>query len=518
MEMLDIIIRNGWVVDGTGNPRYKADVAIKGDRIVEVGCLPEAEAAQCIDAAGKIVSPGFIDAHSHTDSTIMANPGAESTIRQGVTTEIVGNCGNSAAHIVRAGDQNSYTFGEFLEAVEKMGTSINLAWLVGHNTIRAAVGVRGAEPSEDQYKEMERLLHEAMEAGAVGFSTGLEFEPGRSCRPEEIQRLVAVIKKYDPIYTSHIRNRDAKVLEALDEFMEVIAANDIRGEVSHMNIRHNTGAPERAWERCVEKIERMRSKGFQVFADMTPLNFGMGQMAAILPPWLRAEGNAKAVEMLRDPKIRSRLKTECDRYWRFIHRGEWDRVRMQNNPAFPEINGLEFTEIAKRWNKEPWDCYFDILAAAGEEMDRVSLVARLFTDEHLRETIGHPLYMLGMDGYSTRIDGELAKKTAFPLHFMGMTYFITHHVREVHTLSLEEAVRKMTGMPATHFRLRDRGLLRKGNYADVVVFDFENLDTVSTIEKPLAYVKGVEHVIVNGVPTVCHGDHTGARAGRNLLR
>jgi N-acyl-D-amino-acid deacylase len=329
---------------------------------------------------------------------------------------------------------------------------------------------------------------------------------------------VKVVGEYGAIYTSHIRNRADAVLPALDEFLDALAATGARGEVSHMNIRYNTGAPEHAFEHCVGRIEKARERGLEVLTDMTPLNSGIGQMAGILPPWLRAEGAEKAVAMLRDVETRKRLRNDCDRYWRFIHRGEWERVRMQHNPAFPEINGLDFNQIAALWKKDQWDCYFDILAAAGGGMDGIVLVARLFSDEHLKETIGHPLYMLGVDGYSTRIDGPLAQATAYPLHFMGMIHFITHHVRTLKTLRLEEAIRKMTSMPATHFRLKDRGLARKGMRADLVVFDYENLDDVSTVEQPLAYVKGVEQVFVNGIQVIQNAEHTGTRPGKNLLR
>jgi N-acyl-D-amino-acid deacylase len=191
---------------------------------------------------------------------------------------------------------------------------------------------------------------------------------------------------------------------------------------------------------------------------------------------------------------------------------------MQSNPAFPEVNGRTFPEIAALWGKDPWDCYFDILAAAGPWMDGIVLVARLFTEEHVREAVSHPLFMLVVDGYSTRTDGPLAEQTRYPLHFMGMVHFLTYHVRERKALSLEEAIRKMTSMPANHFGLRDRGVLRAGALADVVVFDYDGLEEVSTVEQPLAYARGVEHVLVNGVPVVDAGRHTGARPGRNLLR
>ncbi len=305
--MLDILIRNGWVADGTGNPIYPADVAIQGDRIVDVGSLAGAEAATVIDARGKIVSPGFVDAHSHTDATILANPTAESTIRQGITTEVVGNCGMSvapataAARASGAGGFGSFegidvpacSLAEFLELLADIGTSNNMAWLLGHNSVRAVAGLSGPRATEEQFRVMERVVREAMEAGALGLSTGLEFEPGRSTTTEEIIRLTKIVAEYDGFYASHIRNRDAKVLDAMAEFMEIVRACGTRGEVSHLNIRHNTGAPDGAWQRAVEMIEEARRDGFDVLTDMTPLTYGIGSMASILPPWVREGGAAR---------------------------------------------------------------------------------------------------------------------------------------------------------------------------------------------------------------------------------
>ncbi len=531
--MLDILIRNGWVADGTGNPLYPANVGIQGDRIVGVGGLEGAEAARVIDATGKIVCPGFVDAHSHTDSTIQANPTAESTVRQGTTTEVVGNCGGSLAPLTESsrdrttaklrkyGYQGSIdwaTFGEYLEAVRRMGTSINLAYFVGHNALRAAAELSGPKAGEDQLRAMEAMVQEAMEAGALGMSTGLEFEPGRQAPTEEVIRLAKVVGKHDGHYASHIRNRDAHLQEAVEEFLEIERAGGTRGEISHLNTRHNTGVPEGGWQRAVDTMEQARREGLNVLADMTPFAFGTGSMASILPPWVRDGGPARTTESLRDPAVRARLRTDCDRYWRFIHRGEWHRVRLLSSAEYPELCSKTFVEISKLWGKDPWDCYFDILAAAGPKLDSLGLVAILFTEEHLRETIGHPLFSLGVDGVSSRIDGPLAAQTRTPINFCGMTHYLTYHVRERHTLSLEEAIRKMTSMPANHFGLRDRGLLRPNCFADVVVFDFERLEDVSTLEQPVAYVRGVDCVLVNGVPVVDGGNHTGARPGRNLLR
>lgn len=533
--MLDVLIRGGSVVDGSGSPAFVADVAIEGDRIVEVGSLDgTATAETVIDARGKVVCPGFVDPHSHSDFTILTNPTAESTIRQGVTTEVVGNCGWSYAPVTALSEPMMLgrlrtfayegriewaTTAELLTHVEQVGHSQNLAWFVGHNAIRLAVGVTGSRPSEEELREMERHLREAMDAGALGLSTGLEFEPGRAAPTEELVRLNRVAGEYDgAIYASHIRNRDATLLESIDEFLEIARAGQTTAEISHLNVRHNTGAPERGWERAVERMAQAREQGLDVLADTTPLRDGLGQMAAILPHWVMEGGAAKAAERLRSPAVRRRLRGDCDRYWRFIHRGEWERVRLQASAAFPELEGKTFPEIASILGTDEWDAFFDILAAEGEALESALMVGRLFTDEHLAEMISHPLFCLGADTFTSTIEGPLAQVSRHPLPYAGHVHYLTHHVRERGTLTLEEAIRKMTSMPASHFGLSDRGLLRAGYAADVVVLDFASLADVSTDEEPLVYARGVEHVFVNGVAVVVHGEHTGARPGRHLLR
>jgi len=530
--MYDLLIENGWIVDGAGNPRRRADVGISGGRIIALGDLTGDAARRRIDAEGAVVCPGFIDCHSHTDSTVAMNPLFESTIRQGITTEVVGNCGGSAAPTApdagrggsdglsdeSAGIPKGCSLGRYMDYLDRKGMSANLAWLVGHNTLRKFAGVSGAAATERQYEIMERLLAEALDDGAIGFSTGLEFEPGRACVPEEPLRLAGRLKAYGGIYASHIRNRDSGVLEALDEFLHVIETHKIRGQVSHLNIRHNTHAPGGALAACVKRLESARVRGVDVLADMTPLNYGMGQMAGILPQWFTASPPDKLGFMLKDPAVRARLRGDCDRYWRFISSGEWERVRMQNCSALPELNGMSFPEIAKMQNQDPWDCYFDILAASAPDIWQVGLVAYLFTDDHLKETISHPLYMLAVDGYSTSTDGEVAKHTRFPLHYIGMAWFLTRHVMETSVLSLEEAVRKMTSMPAGHFRLGSRGLIATGYIADLCIFHPERLKTPFDVANPAQYTRGMDYVFIAGVPVLDMGLHTGAEPGKNLRR
>ncbi len=534
---MDILICNGLVADGTSNPLYPADVMIEDDRITEVGRLQDAQAARIIDAHGKIVCPGFIDCHSHTDWTIHTNPTVQSTIRQGVTTEIVGNCGMGNAPVsdlsrekvasrlreyCYEGPVTWSSFSEYLAAISQMKISCNLAWFVSHGAIRESAGIgvsmASSAVTEDQMRTMENSVREAMEAGALGLSTGLEYEPGRLASTDEILRLAQVVGEYDGFYTSHLRNYADSLQAAVEEFIEIVNLSGTRGQISHLNVRYNTGAADGAWQRAVETIEQARHDGLNIQTDCVGMNDGFGCLAAILPPWVRAGGPEQTAKSLQDPEVRLKVRNECDRYWRFIHRGEWDRVRIMQSEQFPEIAGMHFFEIADLWGKDVWDCYFDILVAAGSRLDSLLALAHVFTDEHVAEMVRHPLFSLEGDIPSSSLDGPLKDKLPYRASFAGMIHFLTYHVKEKHTLSIEDAIRKMTSMPATHFGLRDRGLIRKGGYADVVVFDYNQLDDVATNENPLAYAKGIECVIVNGTPVVDNAKHTGSRPGRNLFR
>lgn len=533
--MLDILIRNGWVADGTGNPLIPLDVAIEGDRIVHVGRLPGATAARVIDAAGKIVCPGFVDCHSHSDSTILLNPTAQSTIRQGITTEVVGNCGNSPAPLselaepddpLGVGEQGPprwTTFRQFLDVVDETGITPNMVWLVGHNTLRRAAGVLGTGVTAEQIGVMQDLLREALDAGAVGLSTGLEFDPGRRATTDEIVALAEVVGARVPAgsarggyYASHIRNRAKALQPAIEEFVEIVRRTGCRGQVSHLNVRANTGAAEDAWERAVATVEAARAEGLDIQADCTPYVDGGGGPTAILPLWVTEEGPQRAAELLRDPAVREQVKADCDRYWAFIVRGDWHRVRISSSSAHPEIVGRTFVEIADLWQRDPWDCLFDLFVETLSGAGRVSYIGQLFTEEHVTQNIRHPLFSLAVDAATGAAEGPLKDRYVHPLPFAGMIHYLTYWVREKGVLRLEDAIRKMTSMPAARFGLRGRGLLRPGAYADVVVFDYAALDDGATLEHPVAYCKGVETVTVNGALVIDGGAHTGARPGRSL--
>jgi N-acyl-D-amino-acid deacylase len=530
----DLLVADAWIVDGSGRPPFRGDVAVADGRIAAVGELGGTRAKRVIDAGGRLLCPGFVDPHSHSDWSVLANPRAESTVRQGVTTEVVGNCGWTYAPVSDAsrwmiegrmrtfaydGPAEWSTFGEHLAFLSRQGHAQNLAWFVGHNAVRYAAGVFGVEATEPELRQMEGLVAEAMDSGALGLSTGLEFRPGREALTEEIVRLNRVVGRYDGYYTSHIRNRDSQLQESIEEFLTIVREGGTRGEISHLNVRHRTGAAPGAWQRAVDTMQEAREReGLDVLADTTPFRDGLGQMAGILPPWVLADGWEEACKRLRDPMLRERLRHECDRYWRFIHRGEWHRARLQTSPQFPELSGKNFHEIAAILGRDEWDSYFDILAAAGPAIESILLIGELFTDEHLAEMITHPLISLGVDGFTSAVGSPLAEVTAHPVCFAGHVHYLTRHVGELGTLPLEEAIRKMTSMPADHFGLRDRGRIARGCAADLVVLDLDRLEDGSTLDDPVRYVRGVDHVLVNGAQVVADGEHTGALAGVHLHR
>ncbi len=529
--MLDVVIENGVVIDGSGRPGEPGDVAIGGGKIVAVGRVGHVEAARRLDASGLVVTPGFVDPHSHTDYTVHANRTAESTIRQGVTTEIVGNCGitnapvsqYSKSSVVAALAIHGYegpvswsSFSEYLEDVERGGISQNLAWFVGHSAVRGAAGVRGAQPTEEELAAMEAHVEEAMEAGALGMSSGLEFREGRQATSEELERLVAVVGRHDGYYASHIRNRDASILEAVDEFLRAIELSGAHGQISHLNVRLDTGAPPGGWEHAVARMERARAKGMDIQADMTPFREGMGDMAGILPPWLMEKGPAHAAALLEDGEVRRRAKEDSDRYWRFVHKGQWERVRLHRSKQFPEYDGMVFPDIACLRGTDEWTCFFDILQAAGADMEHMEMVGELFSPEDLAQQLKHPLFSCGVDAYSSSVEDTTAGCS--PLSFSGHTEYLSVHVRERKTVSLEEMIRKLTSLPASRFGIQGRGRVAKGYFADLVVFDPATVGSESTFARPAVYPSGIFHVLVNGQLVVDDQRHTGVRSGRVLRR
>ena len=535
----DIIIKNGTIVDGTGAPKYYADIAIKGDRIDYIGDLKGVDAPLVIDAHHKYVTPGFIDPHSHADFTMWGNPGNDAAVRQGITTEVVGNCGYSMRHYVRheyfdpEGDSikcayDYYGIGQapkgsvaaVLDKAELMGVGNNIAWLCGHNDLRVLADVNTVDPTEEQYKIMEDFLREAMEAGYFGLSSGLEFDPGILSRPEEVERLAMIAGEYDANYSTHMRDEGTYILEAVNEFLNVVRKSGLRGTVSHMNVKYDNGIPDEYLFKAMQMLKDARDiEHLNVYADMLPTTFATGGVQAMLPPWLYADGWDKAKEILNDPAGREKVKNDMNRYWRFLAAGQWDRLLGICVGYWDEVSKTPFQELVKKWGKEPVECFLDIVAAAPniEEIRNATMQGIVFHEQTMIDSVvTDPIYLWQTDARSASEEEPIASIVNNMQDYMSMTYFFAHYVRDVGAISIERAVNKASYLPAQHFRLEDRGHLAVGAYADINVFDINALKINATFNEPCKYSSGMDYVIINGDPVIANGEFLGKRSGRVL--
>jgi N-acyl-D-amino-acid deacylase len=510
--MLDVLIRDGMVVDGTGSPWTRADVGIAGRRVVAVGHLEGAGAGRTVDAAGLAVAPGFIDCHSHSDGGVLQNRGCESTLLQGVTTEVVGNCGSSPAP--RVGPDGQLTsFAAFLEEVDAGGLGANYAFLVGHGAIRRAVmGVQERPPTEEEQGAMERLLAQSLDEGAYGLSTGLEFVPGRAATLTELIGLNRVLAGYDRVHATHQRNRNEGFEASVAEAIAHSEPAGVRLQIAHNNARY--GSPPGAWERVMEQIEGARRRGLDVSCDTTTYTRGGGGMSAVLPPWLLDAGPAEAARRLGDPVVREKVKGDCRRYWLRVADGKWDELWLGRTVNSQQHFGKSFLEIAEELRRvDPMDAYLDILAGEGEHLTGAGMFGVVKDEAHLRQMLTHPLYAAEAYARSAPLEGPLAQRVNHPASFGWTAYILGTCAREKGWLSLESAVHKMTGMPAGKFRLAGRGLLRPGMAADVVLFDPATIKDNASFETPRRSPNGIRLVLVNGVPAVEEGRLQGPFAG-----
>ncbi len=539
MMKYDIIIKNGTVVDGSGNKPYTADVAILGDKIAAVGNLSDVKADEIINANGKYVTPGFIDTHSHSDSSIWINPEAQSSVRQGITTEIVGNCGFSMRHTItvpfdKAGDGIECVYdlanknveipeGAFrntLDKMEKMGASINTAWLCGHNDLRVIAGLNTADYTEKQFAVMDGFLREALKAGYIGFSTGLEFDPGILSRPEEVERLAAIAAEYDGIYTTHMRDEGTYILEAVDEFLNVIRKTKMRGMISHLNVKYDNGIPNDYLNKCMNMLKSARKEeGLDVFTDMLSTTYGTGCAQAMLPPWLYENGWDEARKILASDEGRARVKKDMNRYWRFLDFGQWERLLRIIAPHMPEVTKMSFDELCRAWNREPCDAFLDVFMKTEtiEEVRAIEMVGIMFNEQTMIDTVvNDDIYFWMSDSYTTVEEGDA--RTGNMSDYMGYLYFFARYVKELGVISMEKAVNKATKRVAEHYRLEKRGQIKEGFFADINVFDLDSLKINATFTDPCRYCSGFDYVIVNGIPVIENGEHTGKRAGMVLRR
>ena len=533
----DIIIRNGCIVDGTGRLPYYADIAIIGDKIDYIGDLKDVTAPMDIDAHHKYVTNGFIDSHSHADQSIWASPEAKNVLAQGVTTEIVGNCGFSKRgatkpeYFDKAGDGIECAYmlkgpkypkgcmAASLDRAEKMGCGVNTAWHCGHNDIRLMVGCMEPVPTKEQMEEMKGWIRECMEAGYIGFSTGLEFVPGNVCKPEEVEELAQVAAEYDANYSTHMRDEGTYLLEAVNEFLNVIRKTGMRGTVSHLNVKYDNGIPNDYLQKAMQMLKDARDiEHLNVYCDMLPTTFASGGAMAMLPPWLYAEGWDKAREILADPQGREKVRNDLCRYWRFLAYGQWDRLLYIRTPYDKTVSETPFAELVKLRGKDPADVFLDVMMGCRsiEEANSTGITGTVFFEQQLIDSVvTDPIYMWQMDVGFADPENPHARSTMRQA-YMSMSQFIIRYVRELGVISIQDACKKLGSVPAQHFMLEGRGTLEVGKYADVNVFDINALKINSTFDDPMHFSTGMDYVFVNGVPAVLKGELTGARAGKVL--
>jgi N-acyl-D-amino-acid deacylase len=531
----DLILRGGSVVDGSGAPARAADVGIEGAHITAVADLARAEAREVVDCRDLVVCPGFVDAHTHSDFTHLLTPHAESLVHQGVTTEVVGNCGFSAAPWrgaapeLQGGFLARYRFTPdwtdldgYLRALDAAGSSINCATLVGHNTIRAAVVGMAARPATpDEVRAMTREVELAMEQGAVGFSSGLAYTPGSAAAMAELTTLAAACAARGGIYTTHIRSEDVRLIESVAEALETAGASGARTQLSH----HPAKFPSNG--RSVETLAMLDlalARGLDVACDLHPYTAGATWMIQLLPPAGFEGGVASVTTRLREPAFRRTMRqalveaTDMVAPVQLIRAGHWDKLRIDYSAATPELIGRDLAGLAAERRQDPFDTLFDVMAAQGDGLADAVVIAWVYDEQDIVAVMRHPTSLIGSDGYTLGKSGPLGAWRFHPRSYGTFPRVLARYVREQRVLSQEEAVRKMTSVPAARFKLGRRGLLARAYVADVVAFDPNAVLDLADYEHPNTLASGIRHVVVGGTRVIENGAHLSTRPGRGLRR
>jgi len=523
-ETFDLVIKNGTIIDGLKDQAYQTDIGIVGEKIRRVGNLRKAESKAVIDASGLIISPGFIDIHTHTDYELLANPKAESKIRQGVTTELTGNCGGSAFPLRQPPPDDEKRMAERLgiiidwtdldgyhAALTKKGMAVNHGTLLGQGTLRSYVmGNDQREPTQEEMDRMKRLVAEAMEQGVFGLSTGLEYTPSGFADTEEIVELCKVAAKYGGFYATHIRSEDKAAIEAVAEAIHIAEIAGLPLQIAHFKAVGRTNW----WKlpKMIDLIERAAERGFSVTADRYPyIAFSTG-LTILFPQWALDGGMEQLINRLKDKKIRESMK--ADTLKKVMGYG-WEKIVISNvhKKENKELIGKNIEEIAAERKVDPYEFVCDLIINEGQDVSHIGFG---MSEENTETVLKHPQVMLGSDGSSLAPYGPLAEGKPHPRNYGAFPRFFGYYVRERKILTLPEAIKKVTSMPAAKMGLRDRGSLKEGNFADIVIFDPLTISDKATFIDPHQYPVGIDYVIVNGTIVVEHDKHTEELPGKIL--
>jgi N-acyl-D-amino-acid deacylase len=526
----DLVITNGHIIDGTGSPWYSGDIGIRDGKVAAIGNLSDAPRKRTIDAAGKVVAPGFIDMLGQSELTIMVDPRLPSKIFQGITTEITGE-GSSIAPLNDAiiqSDRDGYahynitpdwrTFRQYFARLEKQGIGINVADYVGATQVRRLViGDNDKQPTPEQLDQMKALVRDAMKDGTIGVSTSLEYAPAPYAKTAELIALAAEGGKFGGIYSTHMRNESDSVLDAIDEALRIGHEAHVPVEIWHIKV-----AGKNNWGRMPEvvaKINAARAAGSDVTADTYAYTAWFNDFSAFIPQWAHDGGTAKLVERLKDPATRERIRKDMltpsknwDNEWQEIPDASAVMIGVVQNPKALPLQGKRLSEIAKEWNKDPIDALFDILI----EDPSTGVAVFGMSQPDVTLALQQPWVSIDNDSSGTSPEGILGQEHPHPRAYGTFPRILRKYVREDHSLTLEDAIRKMSALPAQRLRFTDRGVLKAGMWADVVIFDPATIRDLATFDNPNQLSEGMEYVLVNGVPVIDQGKMTGSLPGKVL--
>ncbi|MBI5362370.1 MAG: D-aminoacylase [Planctomycetes bacterium] len=512
----DLVIRGGTIVDGSGGRTYAADLGLRGDVIAAIGALPRSAGREALDATGLCVAPGFVDIHSHSDRELLNVPSADSRVLQGYTCEITGNCGGSAAPRKAdvAKSKPALSVEQYFADVERARPAIHHALLVGHGTLREnAIGEIDRRTTPEELAAMTRELEQALDEGAVGLSSGLEYVPGIYTPPEELQALAKTVARRGRLYASHMRNEDVRLFEAVDEALELARATGARTQVSHLKCAGRGNWWKQAG--ALERIEKARAGGLDVLADAYPYTAYSTTLTVLFPSWAREGGNAELAKRLADPALRAKLRIEvAERVAEEPGGYELIQIASKLAGANAPFSGKTIADLAAAKACEAIDALLDLVLA---EHGTASYIGHAMSVENVAKVLAHPLVMVGSDGYvQARTPPAGESSNPHPRSFGTAARVLGEYCRDRKALDLASAVKKLAAMPAERAQLARRGRIERGFHADLVLFDFARVQDETTFTDPRRPPTGIEFVLVDGEVVVRRGALTEARPGKVL--
>jgi len=525
-DRLDLIVRGGQIIDGNGTAPQRADIGVAGDRIVRIGDLAGVEAGQVIDATGLMVAPGFIDVQGQSGTTLLSDGNGESHLRQGITTEIIGEGGSPAFWTPGSDDGDSLApfglafdwkgFNGYFDKLRERGTTINVGTFVPATTVRRTiVGMDNRPPTADELSRMEAMVDQAMRDGAFGLSSALIYVPGTFAKTDELLALAKVAAKYKGIYISHIRGESFNLFNALDEAIGIGRDAGLPVVIYHLKVgaKANWGRMNEA----VAKIEKANAEGLHVSATMYPYTAGGTGLAATLPLWVQEGGREKMLERLKDPatraKARQEIETKLDGWETLLMAATFDGIQVASVPREYDqsIIGKRISQIAAERKADPWDVYFSLLVDSG---GRIGALYHMMSEDDVATGLRARFVTIGTDSSALRSEGALAQGAPHPRSYGTFPRVLGKYVRDDKVLTLPDAIHRMTGLAAEQMGLRDRGLIRDRFIADFVIFNPATIKDTATYERPHQYPAGIDYVVVNGVTVLDPKGLTGARPGR----